>query len=107
MSLNSLILSTLKPLGVPVAFQVYKGTAKTYITFFEFNQTAHERADDVETQTRHSYQVDIWSSGDYTNLTQQVKNSLSSVGFVRTMETELFESDLNIYHKVLRFNYVQ
>lgn len=107
MSLNSLIISTLKTLGVPVAFQTYKGTESTYITFFEFNQTAHEKADDVETKTRHSIQVDVFSNGDYTALVQQVKDSLISVGFTRSMETEYYEDDLNIYHKILRFNYVQ
>jgi hypothetical protein len=38
MSINSMILTTLKAVGVPVSFQTYKGSAPTYITFFEYNQ---------------------------------------------------------------------
>ncbi|GIN60534.1 hypothetical protein J27TS8_05270 [Robertmurraya siralis] len=106
MSLNSLIISTLKPLGVPVEPLNYDGNEDTYITFFEFNQTSQTRADDKEIKTKHSIQVDIWSNGDYTNLTKQVKNLLISVGFVRRMETETFEEETKTYHKVLRFNYV-
>ncbi|PLR93192.1 tail completion protein gp17 [Bacillus sp. T33-2] len=107
MSLNSLIINTLKPLSVPVAFQTYTGTATTYITFFEFNQNGALHGDDSELKSRHSIQVDIWSKGDYTTLAKQVKEKLIEAGFTRTMETEFFEADTKIYHKVLRFNFVQ
>ncbi|WP_044895962.1 tail completion protein gp17 [Bacillus alveayuensis] len=106
MSLNKLIMDTLSPLGVPVSFQRYTGTATTYITFFEFNQQSALNADDSEQNTQHSIQVDIWSKGDYTNLVQQVKNALNGVGFFRTSEAEFYEDDTKIYHKVIRFNYV-
>jgi hypothetical protein len=106
MSLNKLIIDTLSPLGVPVAFHRYTGTATTYITFFEFNQRSAMNADDSEQNTQHSIQVDIWSKGDYTNLVQQVKNALNGVGFFRTSEAEFYEDDTKIYHKVIRFNYV-
>jgi hypothetical protein len=106
MSLNPMILNTLKPLNVPVSFQTYTGTALTYITFFEFNQTPAFHADDEEIQSNHSIQIDIWSKGDYIELVKQVKTEMNKVGFKRTFETELYESDTKIYHKVLRFNYV-
>jgi hypothetical protein len=105
MSLNKLIIDTLSPLGVPVSFQRYTGTATTYITFFEFNQRPALNADDTEQNTQHSIQVDIWSKGDYTTLVQQVKDALNGVGFFRTSEAEFYEDDTKIFHKVIRFNY--
>ncbi|TYS50088.1 hypothetical protein [Bacillus infantis] len=107
MSLNALIIKTLEPLGVPVDFQTYPGDATTYITFFEFNQRSAVTADDVEKRTAHSIQVDIWSLSDYSDLTSSVKMALIENGFVRSMETEMFEEDTGYFHKVLRFNYVQ
>lgn len=107
MSLNALIINTLKPLGVPVSFQTYTGTAATYITFFEYNQNSALNADDEEINTNHSIQVDIWSKGDYTTIVQQVKDNLKTAGFRRTFETELYEPDTKIYHKVLRFSFVK
>lgn len=107
MSLNSLIISTLESLGVPVSFQTYNGKASTYITFFEYNQRSALDADDTETQTKYSVQIDVWSKNDYTTLVKQVKESLTNQGFRRTSEAELFESDTKIYHKVIRFNFVQ
>jgi hypothetical protein len=107
MSLNKLIIDTLKPIGVPVAFQTYSGTATTYITFFEYNQFSALNADDEEQQTAHFIQVDVWSKGDYTSIVQQVKDRLKEAGFRRTTETDLYEPETKIYHKVLRFSYVQ
>lgn len=112
MSLNKLIIDTLEPLGIPVGFQKLdfdqeKLHPTTYITFFEYNQRSALDADDTETQTRYSIQIDVWSKGDYTSLVQQIKDSLSGQGFRRTFENELYESDTKIYHKVIRFNFVQ
>jgi hypothetical protein len=107
MSLNALIINTLKPLGVPVSFQTYPGNELTYITFFEFNQRSAVSADNEEKRTAHSIQVDIWSKTDYTNLTKSVKAALVEVGFVRSMETEYYENETGYFHKVLRFNFVQ
>ena len=40
------LLEALKELNIPVTFQVYKGTAKTYITFFEYNMQNEEYSED-------------------------------------------------------------
>jgi hypothetical protein len=106
MNLNNLIIDTLKPLGVPVAFQTYSGTATTYITFFFYNSKGELFADDEEIETGFYIQVDVWSKGDYTSIVQQVKDLLKEAGFRRTTETDLYEPDTKIYHKVLRFSYV-
>ncbi|MEH7157473.1 tail completion protein gp17 [Neobacillus drentensis] len=105
MSLNNLIINTLSPLA-PTSFLTYSGSVFPHITFFEFNQQAALNADDSEEMTSYSIQVDIWSLGDYTNLVDQVKTSLKAIGFRRTNETEFYENDTKIYHKVLRFNFV-
>lgn len=107
MSLNKLIMDTLKPTGVPVSFQTYTGTASTYITFFEYNQNAALNADDEEITTNYSIQVDIWSKGDYTSIVKQAKDLMKQAGFRRTTETELYEPDTKIFHKVLRFSFVE
>lgn len=107
MSLNKLILDTLKPLGIPVAFQTYTGQATTYITFFEVVQYSALSADDEEVKAGYNIQIDIWSKGDYTSLAQQVKELMTAAGFRRTTEVEDYEPDTKTFHKVIRFSYVQ
>lgn len=110
MSLNSLIINTLNPLGVPVRFHTLleeDGNPDTYITFFEYNQRGHLYGDDIELKSSHSVQVDVWSLGNYLDLVKQVKEKLKEIGFTRTFETDIYESETGTYHKVLRFNFVQ
>lgn len=105
MSLNNLIISTLAPTGVPVAFQKYTGTLTTYVSFFEYNQQGALFADDVEKRTRHAIQVDVWSKGNYGTLVEQVRSLMTDAGFTRNSEGEFYENDTSMYHKYMRFYY--
>ncbi|WP_026694084.1 hypothetical protein [Peribacillus kribbensis] len=105
MSLNALITSTLKPIGIPVSFMKYLGSATSYITFFEYNQMGTKFADNEEVQTKHSIQVDCWSDSNQEQTVNKVKSLMKQAGFSRTYETDLYEDNTNTYHKVIRFSY--
>lgn len=110
MNLNSLIINTLSSLNIPVRFHTLleeDGDPSTFITFFEYNQNGALHADDQEVKTNHFIQVDIWSKGNYNEIVKQTKAKLLAVGFTRTYETEIYETDTETYHKVIRFNFVQ
>lgn len=107
MSLNSLILTTLANVGAPVAFLNYTGTASTYIRFFEYDNGAGVEADDEEQHVVHWIQIDIFSPGNYMSIVKFIKESMKQAGFKKTHgETELYEEDTKLFHKVLRFYYV-
>lgn len=103
--MNSLIISTLKPTGVPTYPLNYPGKETTYITFFEYNQMGALFVEDEEEETQHSYQVDVWSQGNYTALVKQVRELMTAAGFTRNSEAEFFEGDTKMNHKVFRFYY--
>lgn len=103
--MNSLIINTLKPTNVPVAFQVYTDDETTYITFFELNQQSGLQADDIEVKTQHSFQVDVWSQDNYSALVKQVRDLMTEEGFRRINEAEFYEDDTKMFHKSFRFYY--
>ena len=105
--INKKILTALSSLSVPISFQKYEGTSDTYITFHEYLQEGEEFDDDEETLTAHLIQVDIWSKTDYTGLSSQVKYLLGAAGLKRITEEDLYEPDTKIYHKGIRFFYLQ
>ncbi|HBJ2609724.1 hypothetical protein FDA77_19185 [Clostridium botulinum] len=105
MSINKLIINTLKPLNIPVDFQTYEGKEETYITFFCYNEQGERFADDTEIITGFYMQVDIWSKGNVEKLKESVINLLKQVGFKRKNGQDMYESDTKIFHKVLRFFY--
>lgn len=107
MNINSLVISTLAPTGVPVNFQSYTGNATTYITFFEYNQQGTLFGDDTEQRTQYSIQVDVWSKGNYTHVVEQVRALMIGSGFIRNSEGELYENDTKTFHKYFRFYFAK
>lgn len=103
MSINGEIITALSGIGVPVQFQHYSGDASTYITFFTYLDKPEQHADDRETITGYYVQIDIWSKADYTELVKQVHERMTSAGFKKQNFYDLYEEDLKIYHKVMRF----
>jgi len=105
MNMNSLIITTLAPTGVPVSFLTYAGKVFPYITFFEVIDQGEMWADNVETHTGHYMQIDIWSKGSYLALVDTVTTLMLAAGFTRSNGQDLYESDTQTFHKPLRFYY--
>lgn len=106
MSVNKLIIDTLKPLGIPTRFQTCKGKEETYITFFCYNEQGECFADDIEIATGFYMQTDIWSKENIEQLKIDTVKLLKKAGFIkRPGAPDLYEPDTEIFHKCLRFFY--
>lgn len=103
MSVNQEILTALKDIGVPVRFQNHTGNADSYITFFTYLDKPEQHADDRELTTGYYVQVDVWSKGDYTDLVKTVHERMLTAGFSKLNFYDLYEDDVKLYHKVMRF----
>lgn len=109
MSIYSVVMSTLKPLGIPTFPITKKGDHETYITFFLYDESAAFIADDKEQKTAYYVQVDVWTKDAlvFTELYEKVRQTLIGAGFgKRGVSPDLYEDDTQIYHKGLRFYYV-
>lgn len=102
-----MIIKSLKPLNIPVRFQRYSGEKDTYITFHEYFVGGEDYEDDMEVLTAHYVQVDIWSKKDYKDTVKKVKEKLTEVGFKRLNEVDLYEKNTKIYHKGIKFYYLE
>lgn len=96
----------LKDLGVPVLWNVRPSTFPS-VTYFFYNEYGQEFGDGEEIGTNYSLQVDVWSKGDYSLLVEQIKTKLKESGFYRISANDLYEDDVKVYHKALRFNYLK
>lgn len=105
--INKLIIDVLKPLGVPIAFQKYSGKSSTYVTFHEYLASGEAFDDDHESYTGHYIQVDVWSKEDYDLIVKNIKTTLLESGFKRLDEADFYETDTGLYHKGLRFFYLE
>src|SRR5690625_4173902 len=102
MSLNKYILQSLSDVGAHVEFEEYTGDEHTYIRFFYLPQSQFS-ADDDEKYTTHFVQVDIFSPDNLISLTKNVKEKMKQAGFRKNYENDKYETDTELFHKVLRF----
>lgn len=101
MSINKLIIDTLRPLGLDVRYRVYSGSNPTYVTFFEiqnYNENYSEDENEIEV---HSLQIDLWSKADVTKLKKDIKQALEEVFYDVTFN-DLYESDTKVFHIAFR-----
>ena len=106
MNIHKLIHDTLTPLNVPVNLQTYSGKAPMYITYHVYDEMGEEWAENEEIATGYYIQVDVWSAGDYLILVDNVKAAMKAAGFKRDYAQDFYENDTKIFHKAIRFNYI-
>lgn len=103
MNINKLVINALKPLNVPVAFQIYNGNEQTYITFFTYLEQGEDYSDDLEEYTGYYVQVDLWSKGNLEKIKNEVVKLLTKNNFIKRTINDLFEPDTQMFHKCCRF----
>ena len=81
----------------------YTGNAATYITNFTYNEQGEAFAKSVEKYTSYFVQVDIWTKDEFEDLYKQVLALMMATGDYCSCAHELYESDTQIKHKVIRF----
>lgn len=107
MNYKTIVETALSSLNVPVSFQVYHGTATTYVTFFCYNQMSELYAENIEIATEYYVQIDIWNkSSDNETLAGLIKTAMTAAGFRGYTAQDLYESDTKIFHKAIRMNYI-
>lgn len=103
MSINKEVMAALSSLEIPVAFQTYSGGDFPYLTFFTYLEQGQLHSDDRELVTGYYLQLDLWSKQDYTALVETICQQMEQAGFVRQNFYDLYETDLQVYHKVMRY----
>lgn len=77
------------------------------ITYFELGNTGANFADDTETDSEVTMQIDVWCRGTSTSaIAQKVDKVMKSLGFLRENAEDLDEDDeeITIFHKSMRYS---
>ncbi|HDR3327591.1 MULTISPECIES: tail completion protein gp17 [Bacillus cereus group] len=73
------------------------------ITFFELDNRPDGFADNDESESEITFQIDIWSKSSTTVIHQKVNEIMKSIGFSRYAVADLYEDDTQIFHYAMRF----
>lgn len=103
--MNRLIREALLPLGYPVVFKTYNGTAQEYIIFnYWSSPTAH--ADDNEWLTSYTIQIDFFTPGNFLTTAKQIESRMKEQGFMRVFDDSEYIDEVNMFRYFVRFNYL-
>lgn len=109
MNVGKLIINALQPLipnpnpDIPtVAFNVYKGTEKPYITFNYADDRAVRFKDNKPDIDRASMQIHLFIPEpiNYMTLKKQIRSRLFGAGFTYPQVSEIYESATKLNHIV-------
>lgn len=92
-------------LGGKRVYQIKAPDANEYprITFFEVNNLDSDYADNAAVSVEIRLQIDIWSRSNYSAIVERVNEIMESLGFARYYSIDLYESDIDVFHKALRY----
>lgn len=111
MDIIKIIAKSLEPIslkGIPVVQGWYdKNINDTHITFTLLNDSVNSVSDDEEETISYFIQIDIWGKKDEWKLKKEVKKLMLESDFGYDDGQDFFENDTKIYHKALRFKYVE
>lgn len=95
-------------LGGPRIYFMVAPNAEEFprITYFELNNFDEDYADDDPISTRVSVQISIWvkDPAQLSPIAQEVDETMKGIGFYRTSVIDLYEDDVRVYHKALRYS---
>lgn len=77
---------------------------KLYLEYEIINEHGISYSEGNEDYTTYVIQTDIFSTGDYTELENKIKEIMINNGFSRDMAADLYEKETGLYHKPIRFS---
>ncbi|MGO5075188.1 prohead protease [Clostridium sporogenes] len=75
-----------------------------YLEYEIINEYGVDYSEGKEDYTTYVVQIDIFSTGDYTECEEVVKKVMIQNGFNKDMAADLYEKETGLYHKAIRFN---
>lgn len=99
--IHKLVLSALSSLDIPISADVYRGSAKEYITFNFADERPAVRADDIDIIDEASMQIHYFTKSNPLSVKRRIRQLLRNAGFTIIALQQFFESDTNFYHVVV------
>jgi len=78
-----------------------------YVTYTFIDEWGAAFAENEETATNYSVQIDVFSKSDFMELVKKIKEKMKDNDFYRTSVNEFYETDTGLYHCAIRFVYTK
>lgn len=95
---------------IPVKFLYYYGHGEPYVIYQKESLASGLLADDELQNYVEYYDFDVYSTGNYKNIVESVKNKLTQNNFLwepTRSSGDLYDADTGYYHITLNFSYLR
>lgn len=105
-NINELVAETLKPLPVPVYFSARKEVQPPFVLFVINDERGTAFWDDEEQEITYKVTVNIFTTGNYIELKNQIVKLMREAGFYRdSIPQVLYQEDIGVYNQPMFFSY--
>lgn len=102
MNINSTVITALTTLALPVAANIYEGTASEYIVFDYLDERPNVYADDTDTHDITRIRVNYYTKGDTQTNKKAIRRLLRAAGFtIESSPPEYYETDTGYNHAIV------
>lgn len=101
MNVNEKLIALLKPLGIPVKPDVYRGDAEEYIEFNYADERSILSADDLPIMDETTLQIHLYTKNNPIQLKKQIRRLLRLGGFIVVSSNQIYENDSGYSHVVI------
>ena len=107
--IDTVLTNTLEPLNIESFYGWYdEDINDTHVTFTLISDNEEDYSNDEAESVNYLVQVDIWSKENMEDLKKTIKLSMKSLNNCTYFDgADLYEDDVKIYHKALRFNILE
>lgn len=91
--------------NAPYAYGFYKGTSTTWVVALVYNVQGTAWEDDVETATRYSVVVNVFSKSDNASVVEEVKTRMLANGCTRVSENDFFDTATGYIQTTINFQF--
>ena len=101
-SINKIIVSALRPFGLPVAENLYEGTAKEFLTYNYADDREGDAGDDEPQAYVASVQIHYFCplNASYTDMKRRIRRTLVDAGFTAPEVTDASDTADRVRHLV-------
>lgn len=101
MNINSIVISALASLNLPVSIDRYEGTGTEYVIFNYADERPSIRADDTDILDETTIHVHYFKQGNVQANKQAIRRLLRAAGFTIISTSEMYEDDTGFSHVIV------
>lgn len=108
MDMQKYVMQTLEGIGVPISYVARGESRLPLIVFNVTNERGNMFWDDEETVIHWQVQINIFSTGNFVDLKNEIKNRMLKAGFIRTEITSaVYLEDIEVFNQPMAFDFYE